>query len=129
MISRSGSISIPVKRRVFAASASRKPFAPQVIAYWLMSARIARQAASLISSGHGKSGNPCARFTAPCASACRVISRMTDSENCRALAERRAAAEGMGSSSWRGIVPHPRPGPRAPLPPFSRGGTELTPER
>src|SRR6478609_9127632 len=40
---------------------------------------IAAHAASFIGSGIGKSGNPCARFTASCWFAMRVISRMTDS--------------------------------------------------
>ena len=38
--------------------------APQVIAYWLTSSSIARQAASLSTWGAGKSGIPCARLTA-----------------------------------------------------------------
>ena len=46
-------------RRELAAMASRSGCAPQVTAYWLMSARIAAHAASLTSSGAGKSGNPC----------------------------------------------------------------------
>src|SRR5260370_18905927 len=50
-----------------------------LIAYWLYSSSIARLAASLIAAGAGKSGNPCARLTAPVLSARRVISRMTDS--------------------------------------------------
>src|SRR5262252_3353119 len=48
---------------------------------------MALRAASLISSGAGKSGKPCERFTAPCFMARRVISRMTDSVNCSAFAE------------------------------------------
>jgi len=36
----------------------------QVMAYWFKSASIAARAASLISAGAGKSGNPCARLTA-----------------------------------------------------------------
>src|SRR6266849_238140 len=58
-----------------------------------MSSEMACRAASLISAGAAKSGNPCERFTAPCFRASRVISRMTDSVNCSALAEsmRRAA--------------------------------------
>ena len=35
--------------------------------------------------GAGKSGNPCARFTALCWNASRVISRITDSVNCVAF--------------------------------------------
>src|SRR5215475_2255728 len=68
-------------------TASRRGFAPQVMAYWLMSAEMAWRAASLISSGAAKSGKPCERLTALCFSARRVISRMTDSVNCSALAE------------------------------------------
>src|SRR6266566_1433124 len=48
---------------------------------------MARRAASLISSGAAKSGNPWDRFTAPCFKARRVISRITDSVNCSAFAE------------------------------------------
>src|SRR5438094_3679150 len=65
--------------------ASRSGRAPQVTAYWLMSAWMAAQAASLIRSGAGKSGNPCDRFTPPYISLRRVISRMTDSVNCVAF--------------------------------------------
>ena len=42
-----------------------------------MSSAIACRAASLISSGAGKSGKPCARLIAPCATESRVISRIT----------------------------------------------------
>src|SRR5258707_11149492 len=52
-----------------------------------MSSEIAWRAASLISSGAAKSGNPCDRLTALCFSARRVISRITDSVNCSAFAE------------------------------------------
>ena len=48
------------------AIASRSGFAPQVIAYWLMSSWRARAAASFSSGGQAKSGKPCARLTAPC---------------------------------------------------------------
>src|ERR1051325_11157737 len=65
--------------------ASRSGFAPHVIAYWLMSASIARLAASLISAGAAKSGKPCARLVALCLSARRVMSRMTLSVNDAAL--------------------------------------------
>ena len=81
VISRSGSTSSEYVRRYLAAMASRNGFAPQVIAYWLMSAEIAARAASLSSSGAPKSGKPWARFTAPWRNASRVISRMTDSVN------------------------------------------------
>src|SRR5881394_3292784 len=52
-----------------------------------MSSAMARRAASLISSGAAKSGNPWDRFTAPCFKARRIISRITDSVNCSAFAE------------------------------------------
>src|SRR6267378_3196722 len=52
-----------------------------------MSSAMALRAASLISSGAAKSGNPWDRLTAPCFKAKRVISRMTDSVNCSAFAE------------------------------------------
>src|ERR1700692_1880733 len=59
-----------------------------------MSAERAWRAASLISAGAAKSGKPCERLTAWCSSARRVISRMTDSVNCSALADsiRRASS-------------------------------------
>src|SRR5260370_11335923 len=85
--SRSGSYLTPWVRWNFSTMASRRGFAPQVMAYWLMSSAMALRAASLISSGAAKSGNPCDRLTAPCFKARRVISRMTDSVNCSALAE------------------------------------------
>src|SRR5579859_18573 len=44
-------------------------------------------AASLISAGAGKSGNPCERFTAAWRMAKRVISRITDSVKRPALEE------------------------------------------
>src|SRR5271165_1051917 len=46
-------------------------------------------AARLISAGAEKSGNPCARLTAPYCMACRVISRITDSVKCSTLSERK----------------------------------------
>src|SRR6185436_964976 len=46
--------------------ACRSATAPAPIAYWFTPSRIAFCAASLISSGPSKSGNPCPRFTAPC---------------------------------------------------------------
>src|SRR2546422_6159917 len=52
-----------------------------------MPSAMACRAASLISAGAGKSGSPCERLTALCFTARRVISRMTDSVNCSALAE------------------------------------------
>ena len=69
------------------AIASRSGFAPQVIAYWLMSSWTALAAASFSSGGQAKSGNPWARLTAPCWTASRFISRMTDSVKLAALAE------------------------------------------
>src|SRR6202051_1970946 len=59
-----------------------------------MSSAMAWRAASLISEGAAKSGKPCERLTAWCSSARRVISRMTDSVNCSALADsiRRASS-------------------------------------
>jgi hypothetical protein len=83
----SGSTSSPRNHFVFSAIASRKSLAPHVIAYWLTSSPMARAAARLRSSGAGKSGNPCERLTAPCLSASRVISRMTDSVKRLALRE------------------------------------------
>src|SRR5262249_55136874 len=65
----------------------RSGLAPQVIAYWLISSEMACRAASLIASGAAKSGKPWDKFTALCFSASRVISRITDSVNCSALAE------------------------------------------
>src|SRR6266481_2844496 len=52
-----------------------------------MSSEMACRAASLTWAGAAKSGKPCERLTAPCFIARRVISRMTDSVNCSALAE------------------------------------------
>src|SRR5207237_162394 len=46
---------------------------------------MAAHAASLITAGAGKSGNPCDRLTPPWRSLSRVISRMTDSVNCVAF--------------------------------------------
>ena len=56
-------------------------------AYWLTSARMASHAAAFIGSGAGKSGKPWARLTPPSSAQTRDISRMTDSVNCRDLAE------------------------------------------
>src|SRR5215207_1351536 len=80
---------MPYHRLYFSAIAMRSAELPQVTAYWLMFPWIAAHAASFIGSGMGKSGNPCARFTASCWFAMRVISRMTDSVN---VAVRRAAS-------------------------------------
>src|SRR5437764_4608765 len=96
VISISGSISNPRYHFVFFAIASRKSFAPQVIAYWLTSSAIACIATRLMSSGAAKSGKPCDRLTAPYFIASRVISRITDSVNCEALRETRRDDVGAG---------------------------------
>ena len=62
-----------------------------MIAYWLMSSSIARQAASLISRGAGKSGIPCARLIAPCLRASTVMPRITLSVNRDAFCEIRGS--------------------------------------
>src|SRR5580692_11636312 len=79
VISFSGSTVIFCHTAICRAIALRRFFAPQVMAYWFRSAATACWAACLISAGAGKSGKPCARFTALCSMAWRVISRMTDS--------------------------------------------------
>src|ERR1051325_11703756 len=56
--SASGFTSIPYHSRYFRATASRSRLAPQVMAYWLMSARMAAAAASLSTAGGGESGHP-----------------------------------------------------------------------
>src|SRR5439155_27241742 len=70
----SGSTLIPCHCCICQAMASRRFFAPQVIAYGFMSHAVACCADSLISRGAGKSGNPCARLTAPYCIAWPVIS-------------------------------------------------------
>src|SRR5579863_5037862 len=75
----SGSTEMPCHAPIWRAIALRKFLAPQVMAYWFTSAATAFCAACLISAGAEKSGNPCARFTALCNMAWRVISRITDS--------------------------------------------------
>src|SRR5690242_14195953 len=87
VISRSGSTVTPWVRANFSTIASRRGFAPQVMAYWLSSAAMAARAASLTSAGAGKSGNPCARLTASYCKAKRVISRITDSVKYSAFSE------------------------------------------
>src|SRR5215471_18275099 len=69
-----------------------------------MSSEMAWRAASLISSGAAKSGKPWERLTALCLIAKRVISRMTDSVNCSALAEsmRRAMCDMLVSAADMG---------------------------
>src|SRR4029453_2300340 len=75
--------------RYSSAIATRNRSAPQVIGYWLTSSAMACRAASLSSCGAGKSGKPCERLIAPCATESRVISRITDSVNEDALREGR----------------------------------------
>src|SRR5437762_10798107 len=96
VISVSGSISNPKYHFVFFAMASRKSFAPQVIAYWFTASAIACMATRLMSSGAAKSGKPCERLTAPYFIASRVISRITDSVNRPAFRETRRVIEGAG---------------------------------
>src|SRR4051794_34509901 len=86
----SGSMVSPWRRPASRAMAARSSGAPQVTAYWLTSASMARDPAALMASGAGKSGKPCDRLTAPCRCASRVISRMTDSVKQAALREARS---------------------------------------
>src|SRR5512143_1865702 len=79
VVSVSGSTVMPYQSAYFRATASRRCLAPHVMAYWLMSAAMARAAASFRTWGAGKLGNPCARLIASCWAASRVIARMTDS--------------------------------------------------
>src|SRR5512143_3603025 len=79
VISVSGSTVMPYQSAYFRATASRRCLAPHVMAYWLMSAAMARAAASFRTWGAGKLGNPCARLIASYCAASRVIPRMTDS--------------------------------------------------
>src|SRR3989475_11577593 len=74
----SGSTVMPYQSAYFRASASRRRLAPQVIAYWLMSARIARAAASLMTSGAGELGKHWARLVAAGSLATRVLAQMTE---------------------------------------------------
>src|SRR5208337_2052823 len=111
VISFSGSTVIPCHTPICRAIALRRFFAPQVMAYWFTSAATASCAACLISAGAGKSGNPCARLTAPCSIACRVISRMTDSVKCPTLSLRkcfpgaeRSAPASAARRGWFGEV-------------------------
>src|SRR5437899_2998188 len=92
--------------------------APQVIAYWLTSASMARRAASFTSRGAGKSGNPCERFTAPCSWASRVISRMTDSVKRAALSDARTLTS--AGPRERRARPLERARRRRPAPPPAR---------
>src|SRR5258705_11090244 len=59
----------------FAAKAFRRRAAPQVMAYWLTSSRIARAAASFRTAGAGKLGHPWERLNAPCSFAEPVLPR------------------------------------------------------
>src|SRR3712207_885941 len=76
--------------------ASRNSFAPQVMAYWFTSSRMASAAARFNSAGAGKSGKPCERLTAPWRMASRVISRMTDSVKRAAFCDTRLFVEAAG---------------------------------
>src|ERR1043166_883090 len=60
--SASGFTSIPYHSRYFRATASRSRLAPQVMAYWLMSARMAAAAASLSTAGAPQMGESLRRF-------------------------------------------------------------------
>src|SRR5882672_9941191 len=71
--------------------ASRKGLAPQVMAYWLISASMASCAACLRAAGAGKSGKPWARLMALWRKARRVISRITDSVKREMRSERNRA--------------------------------------
>ena len=89
----------------------RRSGAPQVMAYWLTSASIARQAAALISAGAGKSGIPWARLTAPCLAASIDIPRITLSVNRDDFCESRGVASGRGLGAGRSGGPGRRVGP------------------
>src|SRR6266536_1953852 len=67
-------------------------------------------ATCLMSSGAAKSGKPCERFTAPCLSASRVISRMTDSvkrlalcEICRCFEIAGVVMSGLENEFWQSV--------------------------
>ncbi len=87
VISVSGSTTRPRCQPACSATASRRFFAPQVTAYWLMSSSIARHAASLITRGAAKSGIPCARLIALCLRASTDMPRITLSVNRAAFCE------------------------------------------
>ena len=76
---------MPMSGVCLRANASRKPWAPQVMAYWCgpLWATSARQ--SVIALGGSKSGKPCERLMAPYRFDTRVMRRMTESENCEVL--------------------------------------------
>src|ERR1039458_5195855 len=65
VISRSGSNSMPQLRWYLAAMASRKGLAPQVMAYWLMSASMAWTAALFRTAGAGKIGEALRQINGP----------------------------------------------------------------
>src|SRR5260370_19745358 len=67
---------------------------------------MAAPAASLITAGAGKSGNPCDRLTPPGGSLRRVISRMTDAVNCVAFFDPVSFDIRIGSSK---LDPYSRP--------------------
>src|SRR5688500_15635844 len=67
------------------------------MAYWLMSALIARMAACFRSSGAGKLGKPWARLRELCSRARRVMPRITDS---RKPWVRRAVVTGTPGKGW-----------------------------
>jgi hypothetical protein len=74
-----------MNRDCFAARASRKFGAPQVMAYWWGPGLLTRSRALQIAAGGSKSGKPWERLIAPCALATRVIILMTDSVKCLSL--------------------------------------------
>src|SRR6266513_3777174 len=87
----------------FAANAFGSRAAPQVMAYWLTSSRIARAAASFRTSGQGKLGKPCERLMASCSFASRVIPRITDSvKACVRRAVRMTEKDTALTSLWAG---------------------------
>ena len=81
-ISLLGSISRPIRRLCFSASASRKFCAPQVMEYWWKSSWATSARRFKIAWGGSKSGNPWDRLTAPYWLEMRVIRRMTESVKC-----------------------------------------------
>src|SRR5579885_3644046 len=79
---------------------------------------MASAAARLRISGAGKSGNPCARLTAPCCTARRVISRMTLSAMLWVRLARKRGRIKIWNRTGLGVWPEhrgKRAGPRAPL--------------
>src|SRR6266511_3900983 len=99
--------------------AARNVGDPQVTGYWWKPSVRARLAASTTSGGGSKSGKPWARLMAPCSSARRVISRITDSVNRDTRAEVRTeevapagelAETVEGSMAWSISTPRDLPG-------------------